>query len=270
MINLLSNKPVPPPAIQFTGGEPTVREDLPEIIRMAYDMGFVHTQVSSNGIKMAEDAEYCYSLKKAKLSTVYLQFDGVTPEPFIRARGVDLLDIKKRAISNLSEAGIRISGSSSGSSPNKVGQYPVGNITLSNVNISGMQETIFKAPSTLYPSGALVITRFLGLGNLSMSDVNLSSMAPNGLFLGTIAAGASTASGAGLGPDLGDLVLDGTFTNNIMLGKHGNSGSYVPTDIDIDATGVTFQGALSDAYIEARIHHWNDDLLLGLIDWTTP
>jgi hypothetical protein len=107
MVNLLTNKPVPPPAIQFTGGEPTVREDLPEIIKMAYNMGFVHTQISSNGIKMAEDVEYYQTLKIAKLSTVYLQFDGVTPEPFIRLRGFDLFDIKKRAIQNLSEAGFK-------------------------------------------------------------------------------------------------------------------------------------------------------------------
>ena len=107
MVNLLSSKPVPPPAVQFTGGEPTVREDLPEIIRMAYDLGFVHTQVSSNGIRMAEDADYCRTLKKAKLSTVYLQFDGVTPQPYIQARGFDLFDIKKRAIRNLSEAGFK-------------------------------------------------------------------------------------------------------------------------------------------------------------------
>ena len=107
MVNLLTNKPVPPPAIQFTGGAPTVREDLPEIIKMAYDMGYVHTQVSSNGIKMAEDAEYCHTLKKAMLSTVYLQFDGVTPEPHIHARGFDLFNIKKRAIRNLSEAGFK-------------------------------------------------------------------------------------------------------------------------------------------------------------------
>jgi len=105
MVNLLKNKPVPPPAIQFTGGEPTVRNDLPELIKMAMDMGFVHSQVSSNGIKMAESVEYCRILKKAGLSTVYLQFDGVTPEPYIYARGLDLLDIKIRAISNLKEAG---------------------------------------------------------------------------------------------------------------------------------------------------------------------
>jgi uncharacterized radical SAM superfamily Fe-S cluster-containing enzyme len=105
MVNLLKNKPVPPPAIQFTGGEPTVRDDLPELIKMAMDMGFVHSQVSSNGLKMAESVEYCHTLKKAELSTVYLQFDGVTSEPYIRARGLDLLDVKLRAISNLREAG---------------------------------------------------------------------------------------------------------------------------------------------------------------------
>jgi len=107
LVNLYNNKPVFPPAIQFSGGEPTVREDLPELIKMAYDMGFVHTQVASNGIKMAEDVEYCRTLKKAMLSTVYLQFDGVTPKPYLTARGVDLLDIKKRAIANLYKAGFR-------------------------------------------------------------------------------------------------------------------------------------------------------------------
>jgi len=170
-------------------------------------------------------------------------------------------------ISSGSDTGIRISGygDSGTSSPNKTGLFAAGDITLSNIDVGGFQRA-----NGSYPSGALVITRYLGLGNLSINNVNLSSTAPNGLFLGTIAAGASTASGAGLGPKLGDLVLDGTFTDNIRLGKHGNSGSYLPTDIDIDATGVTFQGALSDAYIEARIHHWNDDPLLGLVSWTTP
>jgi len=105
MVNVRSNKPVPPTAIQFAGGEPTVRDDLSELIEMAVELGFAHIQVSSNGIKMAESAEYCRTLKKAGLSTVYLQFDGVTPEPFIRLRGLDLLEVKIRAIDNLREAG---------------------------------------------------------------------------------------------------------------------------------------------------------------------
>lgn len=164
-----------------------------------------------------------------------------------------------------SDSGIRISGSKDDSYSPRPGLFTAGNITLSNIDIGGFQQA-----NGSYPSGALVITRYLGLGNLSMSNVNLTSTAPNGLFLGTIAAGASTASGAGIGPDLGDLILDGTFTDDIRLGKHGNSGSYVPTDMTIDARGVTFQGALDNVDVEDRIHHQDDDPLLGLVVWTTP
>ena len=105
--NLRSNRPITPPALQFSGGEPTVREDLPDLIRMAKDLGFDHLEVNSNGIKMAESVEYCRTLKEAGVSTVYLQFDGVKPEPYIIARGFDLLPIKIRALKNLKEAGFK-------------------------------------------------------------------------------------------------------------------------------------------------------------------
>jgi len=107
MQNLLDNKPIWTPALQFSGGEPTVRDDLPELVRMALDLGFVHVEVDSNGIRMAESVEYCRTLKEAGVSTVYLQFDGVTPKPYLVARGFDLFEIKKRAISNLKKAGFR-------------------------------------------------------------------------------------------------------------------------------------------------------------------
>jgi len=107
MENLLTNDPVPPPAIQFSGGEPTVREDLPELIEAAMEMGFIHSQVSTNGIRMAQDPDYCWALKNVRLSTVYLQFDGVTPEPYMKTRGADLLDIKMQAIRNLRAADFR-------------------------------------------------------------------------------------------------------------------------------------------------------------------
>jgi uncharacterized radical SAM superfamily Fe-S cluster-containing enzyme len=57
MENLMSNSPVWTPALQLSGGEPTVREDLPEILEMAHEIGFVHVEVNSNGIKMAESPE---------------------------------------------------------------------------------------------------------------------------------------------------------------------------------------------------------------------
>ena len=103
--NLMANVPVYPPAIQFSGGEPTVREDLPELVQLATEMGFMHVEINSNGIRMAQNPEYCRELKKAGTSTVYLQFDGVTPEPYINARGFNLLPIKIRALENLHRAG---------------------------------------------------------------------------------------------------------------------------------------------------------------------
>ena len=103
--NLMANKPVYPPAVQYSGGEPTVREDLPELVRMADEMGFMHVEINSNGIRMAQSPEYCRELKRAGTSTVYLQFDGVTPEPYIYARGFNLLPLKVRAIENLHKAG---------------------------------------------------------------------------------------------------------------------------------------------------------------------
>lgn len=101
MENLMSNTPVMTQALQLSGGEPTVREDLPEIIELAHEIGFVHVEVNSNGIRMAESPEYCRELVRAGMDTVYLQFDGVTPEPYRVARGFNLFPIKKRVIKNL-------------------------------------------------------------------------------------------------------------------------------------------------------------------------
>jgi uncharacterized radical SAM superfamily Fe-S cluster-containing enzyme len=105
--NLLSNDPVAPPALQLSGGEPTVRDDLLEIVQIAKEMGFRHIEVNSNGIKMAESVEYCRGLKQAGVSTVYLQFDGVTPEPYIKARGHNLLPLKLKALENLKAGGFK-------------------------------------------------------------------------------------------------------------------------------------------------------------------
>ena len=48
-------KPIPAPAVQFSGGEPTMRDDLPEIIRKAKAMGFPQVQIATNGVKPAKD-----------------------------------------------------------------------------------------------------------------------------------------------------------------------------------------------------------------------
>ena len=77
---LRSELPNPAPAVQFAGGEPTMREDLFEIISLARDMGFLQVQLATNGLKLAADPEFAKKLKESGLQTVYLHFDGVTKD----------------------------------------------------------------------------------------------------------------------------------------------------------------------------------------------
>jgi|WetSurMetagenome_2_1015567.scaffolds.fasta_scaffold05277_3 7,8-dihydro-6-hydroxymethylpterin dimethyltransferase len=73
-----AKKPVSSKAIQITGGEPTLRDDLLEIIHMAKEVGFSHVQIHTNGLKLSSSLEYCQSLKNEKVDTIYLNFDGIT------------------------------------------------------------------------------------------------------------------------------------------------------------------------------------------------
>jgi len=95
-------KPMGSKAIQITGGEPTVRDDLFDIIRIAKEVGFSHVQLNTNGIKLAESVEYCQRLKDEKVNTVYMSFDGVTKKtnPWI--------DQCKKAIDNMRKVNLKI------------------------------------------------------------------------------------------------------------------------------------------------------------------
>lgn len=107
MMQMLRNeKPVPCPAIQFSGGEPTMREDIVEIVRMADGFGFTQVQMATNGIRLAQSPELCRELNAAGLNTVYLQFDGVTEEPYKITRGYNALPAKQRAIENCRASGL--------------------------------------------------------------------------------------------------------------------------------------------------------------------
>ena len=54
---LRDEKPVPAPAVQFSGGEPTMRKDLADIIRKAKEMGFPQVQIATNGVKLATEPD---------------------------------------------------------------------------------------------------------------------------------------------------------------------------------------------------------------------
>ncbi len=104
--NLRANQPVKATALQFSGGEPTIRKDLIELIKKAKELGFRHVEINTNGLKLAQDPEFAKQIRAAGVSTIYLQFDGLTSDVFKFIRGVDLLDIKMKAIENCRKAGI--------------------------------------------------------------------------------------------------------------------------------------------------------------------
>jgi hypothetical protein len=104
LANLRSNLPIPSPAVQFAGGEPTVSDKLPKYVRWANEMGFDHIIVATNGIRMANNPEYVTELREAGMNTIYLQFDGVSEKPYLEARGRDLRDIKNAALDSCRQA----------------------------------------------------------------------------------------------------------------------------------------------------------------------
>jgi len=94
--------------VELCGGEPTVRDDLPQVIAAGKEMGFDHIQINTNGIRLAKDKEYLSRLKEAGATTIYLQFDGVTDEVYRYTRGTSLFDLKVQAINNCAEVKIGV------------------------------------------------------------------------------------------------------------------------------------------------------------------
>jgi len=76
--NLRRERPIPGNAIQLTGGEPCLREDIIDIIKMVKKEGVDHIQLNTNGIRLAQDPDFAVKVREAGVNTIYLSFDGVT------------------------------------------------------------------------------------------------------------------------------------------------------------------------------------------------
>ncbi|MGI6218055.1 MAG: radical SAM protein, partial [Coriobacteriales bacterium] len=90
--------------LQMSGGEPTVRDDLPAILELARDKGFEYLQVNTNGIRIATETGYAKTLKDAGASCIFLQFDGVSDDVYRTLRGRPLMSLKLAAIDACKDA----------------------------------------------------------------------------------------------------------------------------------------------------------------------
>ncbi|MBZ5736894.1 radical SAM protein [Nocardioides mangrovi] len=93
--------------VEFTGGEPTIRKDLPDLIALARSMGFVNVSVISNGIQMSR-LPYTASLVEAGANDFLLSVHGHTAQlhdSHTKIRGS--FDRIMQAMANVKECGVR-------------------------------------------------------------------------------------------------------------------------------------------------------------------
>lgn len=95
-------------AVQITGGEPTCRADLPEVIRRGRAKGFWGIEVNTNGLAIAARDGYLEELAAAGLTGVYLSFDGVTGDVYETTCGRDILAEKLRVVERCRAAGVQV------------------------------------------------------------------------------------------------------------------------------------------------------------------
>lgn len=97
-----SEKPIGSTSIQIMGGEPTLRDDLFQIIRIAKKIGFSHVQILTNGLKLAGSIDFCQQLKDENVDTIYMRFDGVT------ITTNSLIEKHKKALENLKKVNLNV------------------------------------------------------------------------------------------------------------------------------------------------------------------
>ncbi|TYO94602.1 hypothetical protein LX24_02259 [Desulfallas thermosapovorans DSM 6562] len=94
--------------IQLSGGEPTMRDDLPGLVSMGRDMGFSFIQLNTNGLRLSREPRFFEELQRAGLASLFLQFDGTESEIYRKLRGRDLLADKLETIRLCGELGIGV------------------------------------------------------------------------------------------------------------------------------------------------------------------
>ncbi|MDP7420587.1 MAG: radical SAM protein [bacterium] len=87
--------------IDLMGAEPTIRQELPEIIRITKRYGHI-AALHSNGRRLLDEA-YLEELIEAGVDEVHLQFDGFDDETYVKLRGEPLVAEKIKILDLLAK-----------------------------------------------------------------------------------------------------------------------------------------------------------------------
>jgi len=112
------------PHFDFTGGEPTLRDDLVELVTFAEDLGAI-AGLLTNGVRLADET-YVGLLKRAGLDYVQVTLESARPEVHNRMVACDTFTRTVQGIRNAVEAGIHV----------------LTNTTITRANREGLEEIV--------------------------------------------------------------------------------------------------------------------------------
>jgi uncharacterized radical SAM superfamily Fe-S cluster-containing enzyme len=104
MLNAIVRNEGEPDIVQISGGEPTIHPQFFEILDLVKTKPIKHIMVNTNGLRIAQDRAFAERLAGYMPGfEIYLQFDSFEEEALRELRGLDLRDVRKRAIAHLNE-----------------------------------------------------------------------------------------------------------------------------------------------------------------------
>lgn len=93
--------------LQISGGEPTIHENILQILELCKQKNIGHILLNTNGIRLANDEEFVKALAPFTGGfEIYLQFDSLSDEVYLKTRNTALADTKMKAIQNLNKYNI--------------------------------------------------------------------------------------------------------------------------------------------------------------------
>ncbi len=93
--------------LMLSGGEPTVRGDLPVLLDRLAALPITRLMLNTNGRRLATDDRLLRALAAHRRHLeIYLQFDGLRPATYEALRGADLAAEKRAALARLQDAGL--------------------------------------------------------------------------------------------------------------------------------------------------------------------
>ena len=148
------------PHVVFTGGEPSLREDLPDLVAYAEELGLV-TGLNTNGRRLA-DAAFTQSLCDAGLDHVQITLESADPS---------LHNVMTRSDSfDETLAGLRAAKAA--------GLYTLTNTTLTKLNADGIETLVDLVAAEGLPSFAVNGMIYSGKGKASGAELTAQEVVP--------------------------------------------------------------------------------------------